>query len=178
MQIESPKEKKLVRIERIADEINGKFAEAIRLAGESTRSGQAAIIAAIECGKMLCTAKGMVGHGGWEKWLLDNCGNIDQETARRWMVLSKSCHGRNFEDCNSLRQAYIACGILPQPTVKARAIGTGEVDIFQTFVNQIVRECDRIVAIADGVEVKDLPEQRKGEIRSAIAKVKELEGRL
>lgn len=178
MQIESPKEKKLVRLGQIADEINSKFGEAIRLAGESARSGKAAIVAAIECGKLLNKAKDSVKHGEWEKWLLDNCGDISQETARKWMVLAKSNHGGNLEDCNGLRQAYIACGILPEAMPKQRAIGTAEVDIFGSFVSQIVRVCDRVESLTTGVDFKDMPEQRKDEIRGAIAKVKELEGKL
>lgn len=127
---------------------------------------------------MLTKAKDSVEHGQWEKWLLDNCGDIAKATAERWMRLAKASHVMDLEDCSSLRRAYIACGILPEQTTKVRAIGTAEVDIFQSFVSQIVRECDRICALADGVEVKDLPEERKGEIRVAIGRVKDLEERL
>jgi hypothetical protein len=179
MQIEPPKaEKQLIKLGQIADEINGKFGEAIRLAGESTRSGRAAIIAAIECGKLLNKAKDSVKHGEWQKWLLDNCGNISHDTANKWMGLAKNAHVRNLEDCDSLRKAYIACGLLPCPTSKTKAIGTAEVDIFDSFVSQIVKVCDRIESLTDGIDVRAMPEPRKDEIRTAIAKVKELEGKL
>jgi hypothetical protein len=178
MQIEPPKEKKLVRIDQIADDINSKFGEAIRLAGESARSGKAAIVAAIECGKLLEKAKSLVGHGKWEKWLLDNCGDISQMTATKWMKLAKLNHGLDLENCASLRQAYITCGILPEPSTKLKAIGTAEVDPFATFVSQISKVCDRIESLTDGIDVRAMPETRKDEIRTAIAKVKELEGKL
>jgi hypothetical protein len=179
MQIESPKEKtKLIKLSQIAEEINSKFGEAIRFAGESTRSGKAAIIAAIECGKLLNKAKDSVDYGEWQKWLLDNCGDISQDTASRWMGLAKSAHVRNLEECGSLRKAYIACGLLPEASGKSKAIGTAEVNIFDSFVSQIVRACDRICDRFEGVDGKDIPEDRKGEIRDAIAKVKEVEGKL
>lgn len=178
MQIEPPKEKSLFKLGHIAEDINCKFGEAIRLAGESAKSGQSAIVAAIACGHLLIKAKTLVGHGKWEKWLLDNCGDISQMTATKWMRLAKLNHGLDLSNCQTLRQAYIACGILPEPKKTERAIGTAEIDIFVSFVSQIVRDCDRIEELAQGVDLAQMPEERKAEARAAIAKVKELEGRL
>ena len=179
MQSESPKTQTLVRLDRIAEDINSKYGEAIRFADESARTGNAAVVAAIECGKMLTKAKELVGHGGWEKWLLDWCGNISHDTSCRWMKMAKIAHVQDLSNCKNITRAYIACGIIPDPAKKAAAaLGTAEVDIFQTFVGQIQRECDRIESLSNGVELSSMPPERKDEVRAAIAKVKEIEGRL
>lgn len=115
--------------------------------------------------------KALVGHGNWEKWLLDNCGDVSVHTARRWMQLAKHAHARDLDDCRTMRQAYIACGILPEPQQKTRAIGTAEVDLFACFVSEVSRLADKL----EGLDLSTLPPARKEEIRG---KLKDIEGRL
>lgn len=171
MQIESRKEKDLIRIDRLSDEITSKFIEAVRLAGESVKSGNAAVVAAIECGKIMTKAKDLVGHGNWEKWLLDNCPDIAEITARRWMRLAKGSHVIDLKDCQSIRQAYLACGIIPRGGKKVKHLGTAEVDVFDCFVSEVTRLVDKI----DGLDLSKVPTDRKDEIRT---KLKEIEGKL
>lgn len=181
MQIESSETKSLVRLDRIADEINNKFGEAVRFASDSVRSGHAAVVAAIECGKLLAKAKDITGHGKWEKWLADFCADIHANTARKWMLLAKAHHGVDLESCRGIRQAYIACGIIPDPANEAKkpkALGTADVDLFAEFVGQINKECDRICSLMEDFELDTMPEPRKVEIRAAIERVKALEERL
>jgi hypothetical protein len=50
---------------------------------------------AMSFGRTLCQAKEKVGHGKWEKWLTDNCGEISVRTAQRYMKLADSPEVRN-----------------------------------------------------------------------------------
>lgn len=81
-------------------------------------------------------------------------------------------------NCEGLRQAYIAIGILPEPETKAKALGMSDLDIQQSLVVKFIRECDRIETLVDGYDLSAMPAERKEEVRAAINKVKEIEGRL
>jgi hypothetical protein len=175
MQIESPKEKKLIKLERLADDIRGKAAEANNFIRETQRNGGAAVISAVECGKLLLRAKSACGKG-WEKWLLDNC-QIDRTTAWRWMKLVS--HVKQIEGAASIRQAYLRCGIIDESkTKKERPMGTADVDICANFINQIVRECNKIEALLSGLDLSGVSEDMRRTAREAIAKVKTMEAKL
>ena len=111
--------------------------------------------------------KDIVGHGNWLKWLADNCGNISEATAKRWMQLAKRSHVIDLENCTSLRKAYIDCGILPEPKAREKGIGTEDVDIFASFIAQIAKLAD--------IDLSSLPSVHKDEVRSQL---KAIEGRL
>ena len=68
-------------------------AELSRLAGQANASHQkagesivAAIIHALEAGRALVEAQGLVPYGQWSRWLTDNFKGADR-SARRWMRL-------------------------------------------------------------------------------------------
>jgi Protein of unknown function (DUF3102) len=42
------------------------------------------------CGTKLLEAKALVGHGNWENWLRDNCPEVTERQAQRYMALAKS----------------------------------------------------------------------------------------
>ena len=84
-----------------------------------------AIINAWNCGSLLNIAKKRTKHGDFQKWFRDTIRtpHLHLRTAQRYMKLAKR-HSR-LEDLvasnPSLRQAYIACGILPEPTGTEKA---------------------------------------------------------
>lgn len=99
----------------IIESIATTWREATALASEASDKGRAAILKARECGQHLKTAKANVGHGNWLAFLANsNHGwNISDETARKWMMLA-DLPDEALESLQSLKQAYLALGILPQ----------------------------------------------------------------
>lgn len=72
----------------------------------------AAVAEAILCGQYLTRAKKIVGHGHWLEWLRKSCKEVRVNTAGRYMRLANSSHVVDLNDAASLRQAYIAAGII------------------------------------------------------------------
>ena len=72
---------------------------------------------AISCGKHLIEAKKMMDHGQWRSWLADNCKGICFKTATNYMRLTDANrqHVADLSKAKSLRQAYIAAGIISKP---------------------------------------------------------------
>jgi hypothetical protein len=95
--------------------INAAFATARTAADSATTEARAAITAAVQCGDLLTRQKASVPHGTWLDWLATHCPDISAETARRYMRLSKRSHETDLTDATSLRQAYLATGVLPEP---------------------------------------------------------------
>ena len=95
--------------------INASFATAQTLAGSAREKAQHAIVAAIDCGGLLERQKGSLPHGVWTDWLAVNCPEISVRTAQRYIRLSKTTHVSFFNDAQSLRQAYLTTGVLPEP---------------------------------------------------------------
>lgn len=78
-------------------------------------AGKRAIESAIEAGRWLKNAKTQVKHGEWLPWLSTNVSGISEETAQRYIRLERESHGKDLSGCETLRQAYLACGILRSP---------------------------------------------------------------
>ena len=111
-------------------EINGLYAEAEALSKSAKEYAQKAIGIAFRCGKVLTDTKKLVAHGEWEEWCRQSL-DFDLRTAQRYMGLykkieaqeqievsddgSKTTHVSFLEKAKAktLRQAYIATGILP-----------------------------------------------------------------
>lgn len=94
--------------------INAAFATARTAADSATSEARAAITAAVQCGDLLTRQKASVPHGTWLDWLATHCPDISAETARRYMRLSKRSQVTDLTDATSLRQAYLATGVLPE----------------------------------------------------------------
>lgn len=84
-----------------------------------------AIELTVECGRLLIERKKNAGHGKWEEWVNTNC-KFNTVTAWRYMRLSQKIaiqdntsnlsHIKDLtlDSPKTLRQAYIATGILPE----------------------------------------------------------------
>ena len=94
--------------------INAAFATARTAADSATNEARHAITAAVQCGDLLTRQKASVPHGTWLDWLATHCPDISAETARRYMRLSKRSQVTDLTDATSLRQAYLATGVLPE----------------------------------------------------------------
>jgi hypothetical protein len=88
-------------------------------AHDAKASGSMALLSAWSCGVLLNIAKGKSKHGEFEKWRDKNFSSrFGERTAQRYMLLADrfSCVEKLIKWNPSIRQAYIACGILPEPT--------------------------------------------------------------
>lgn len=92
---------------------------ALKHARLSVKLGASALVFAWATGKLLNAAKFRSDHGSFGTWRNENLdlGAISERTLQRYMLLAK-----NYPDVKALlhwnsglRQAYVACGILPEP---------------------------------------------------------------
>ena len=93
--------------------INAAFITARTAADSATDQARHAITAAVECGDLLTRQKASLPHGSWLPWLAEHCPDISVETGRRYMRLAKRSQVTDLTDATSLRQAYLATGVLP-----------------------------------------------------------------
>ena len=73
----------------IASKINELYTQAELLSKQAKDTASQAISLAVECGKLLNNQKKAVGHGAWLGWLKENCPNISERTAQKYMRLSR-----------------------------------------------------------------------------------------
>jgi hypothetical protein len=93
--------------------------------GEVQSFNGKALEAAVIAGKFLKEIKDDVGHGKFTPWLKENIKDISPETARRYMRLAKRAQKTDLTKCPSLRQAYLATGVIKAASPKkARTKGT------------------------------------------------------
>lgn len=125
----------LLTDEAIIAKINELHAQAEQYALSAKDLAGKAVECAIKCGEILLQKKKALGHGNWLKWRKANL-RFSDDTAERYMTLwrktkelssqsdsqeksdgSNSAYVRNLEarKAKTLRQAYIATGILPEP---------------------------------------------------------------
>lgn len=102
----------------LAEQIRETFEQANALATDARTVASDAIAKALECGRLLTKQKESLGHGSWLEWLDANVPEISDRTARKYMALAKRNHGSDLNDMASLRQAYLATGIIPAPAEK------------------------------------------------------------
>jgi len=115
--------------DNLAGRINETYTEAAALAADAKNKTVAAVEKALECGRLMLEQKQTLQRSsgkdrcGWIEWLSANCPQIGEVTARRYMALAKQSHVIGYlDDCSTLRQAYLATGILkpaPKPEPSA-----------------------------------------------------------
>ncbi len=109
--------------------INAAFAAARTAADSATNEARHAITAAVQCGDLLTRQKASVPHGTWLDWLATHCPDISTETARRYMRLANRSQVTDLTDAASLRQAYLATGILPSPPAPEPSLPDAETPV-------------------------------------------------
>ena len=107
-------------ISELASSIASSALDAERMVCDTMASAGLAILEAWTCGYLLNLAKVQVMHGDFQKWVreLGSRSEMNLRTAQRYMQLAKSCPDARdlIGSMRSLRQSYIACGILPEPS--------------------------------------------------------------
>lgn len=111
----------------LVSHINELHNQAESIAKSAKDMANKAVDVAVECGRLLAEQKKAVGHGNWLNWIKDNL-SFSEETVSRYMRLyakvqeikdiegsGNSSYVANLGKLKNktLRQAYIATGILP-----------------------------------------------------------------
>jgi hypothetical protein len=100
----------------LAREILSAYQSAEAHAVNAQNNVKNAVQEAIRCGTMLNSKKDVVPRGLWLEWLELYLPEVILGTAQRWMRLARLANAHpELETTNSLRQAYVAVGILPDP---------------------------------------------------------------
>ena len=102
------------RLTVLAGEIRDSYVSADSLAKTAKERGQKAVYEAWRCGKALIEARAIVGHGDWLKWLKKECKGVSDRTCQRYMKLAKTTHVAELKNASSIRQSYIAVGIVEE----------------------------------------------------------------
>ncbi len=119
----------------LAPQIRDAYNESVHLAVDAKERASLAVTKAIECGQLLLQQKQSLGHGSWLEWVDQNLQGISYETLARYMRVAKAASQQltapaadansnlspvtNLENAPTLKQAYIALGILPMPVEKS-----------------------------------------------------------
>jgi hypothetical protein len=93
------------------EELNAAWHAAQAAGAEAAHKAGVAVRLAVECGRKLMIAQDQRA-GAFVAWLESDATPIDASTAYRWIRLAKAPE-ELWKDAAGLRQAYIACGILP-----------------------------------------------------------------
>jgi hypothetical protein len=129
------------------------YDESVRLAGMAKEHALQAIQKVIECGQYLIEAKTSVGHGRWYAWYDNHIANRNHgsdftiRTATKYMRLAET-PADQLKDAYSIRQAYIAAGILEQGGGHSNHInrdpdGTNWISILSGFTIKVEQLFDR-----------------------------------
>ena len=77
---------------------------------ESRKKGREAVQWAYKAGQYLNAIKDLIPHGEWLPWLKQNCPEIKERVAQRYMVAAKNVRGSDLEHFTGVRQYEIATG--------------------------------------------------------------------
>jgi len=90
-------------------------------------AGASALVYAWGCGRLLNEAKEQLGHGAFGKWRNEHLVPtvMSERTSARYMQLAARCNDVRalLQWAPTLKQAYVECGILPDPSVSDREPG-------------------------------------------------------
>jgi len=99
-------------LKALAESINASHQTAVDSYRLCLEHGQKAIQAAISAGENLIKAKETLEHGKWLPWLAEHCKDISERTCQRYMDLAKASQVTDLSKTETLRQAYLKCGII------------------------------------------------------------------
>jgi hypothetical protein len=180
---------KITRLGVLSREIRRDYDSLLKLVERTRRSCNEVIAETILLGTKLAEAKKLVGHGNWSEWLARHCSEISERTARRYIALANRSHVSDLEKHKSLRQAYLAVGILipneerePKPAVEvalptrliAPAAPNKNVPTVQPIIEATVVESSR--PANESVAITDTPtSQVKGKVGDLMQCLKPLD---
>lgn len=107
----------------IAEEINRLYAQALSHRDRAVEHAFTAVESAVECGRKLIEAKTLC-HGEFDFWLTTNCPQISRRTAYNYIAVARKVQtfAQSPTDFQTLKQLYIACGIMPEPEMHEHGV--------------------------------------------------------
>lgn len=116
---QSDKQSGMKKVHALIKPIEDYAMHAAKFSHKAVQAGASALVFAWACGKLLNATKKELGHDAFGDWRADRLlsENLSERTSQRYMKLAKQCPDIKvlLEWNPSLRQAYIACGVLPEP---------------------------------------------------------------
>ena len=104
--------------------------QAATFSRHAAKAGASALVYAWGCGRLLLVAKEQLGHGAFGKWRNEHLvpAVMSERTSARYMQLAARCHDVRalLQWAPTLKQAYVECGILPDPAMSDREPGDKE----------------------------------------------------
>jgi hypothetical protein len=105
------------------DELGGKIRDLHELATVCANMVHKVALQSLEsawsAGRALIAAKEKVAHGEWTSWRTSNVPGLSEDQACRYMRLAKEIpHVRDLDGLKTVRQAYLACGVIKEPAKK------------------------------------------------------------
>ena len=116
----------------------------------------------------------MVGHGKFLDAIIQQCPELHERTARRYMNLANTTHVSDLDKCETLRQAYQTCGIIPAPEPHKRLF-PGPVDPLVVFFANLLKPVSRVKLLTEEVSVDELTQEQKAILKGVIKPIIELE---
>lgn len=167
----------LMPLEELSAKISKLHDEAKKFAGIITQSATLSVARALAAGQALLVAKTLVKHGGWGQWLEANVPDLSADQANRYMKLARQIpHVQNLAEIKTVRQAYLVCGVVKAPVVKAtkpkhlddtEAIKSNSLGGFQSLREVLER-------VAHGPELGGVSLAERSEIQVEIEKIMEI----
>lgn len=104
----------------LAESIRLCHAESCAAVSCAHKTGQTAIVKAIECGRLLVRQRSCVPSGEWRAWLRKNCPEISKETVRCYMRCARDSCKIDLDSVTTLKRAYQLVGVLLPPVEERR----------------------------------------------------------
>ncbi len=104
-------------LEQLAKEIHKNHKDAVEFAEIAKNTVKSTIQKVVAVGNALIAAKAKLRHGQWTEWREQNVNTLSEDQANRYIRLAKQIpHMRNLNELASVRQAYLAAGIIKDTT--------------------------------------------------------------
>lgn len=116
-EFEAPSGLKEMTLEVLAKNINGRLDKIETAVSSARKYAETALLAAMETGHYLNESRRKCEKGKWGTWREQNCPGLSKATAHRYMDLADNVsHVRHDKSIRTLRQAYIAVGLVSEPS--------------------------------------------------------------
>ncbi len=123
-----PSDYKSLALSDLAQKIEGHHEQAKTFAGHVAAAARMSLEAALNAGRALLAAKAKVDHGEWTKWVQEHVHSLSSDQASRYMQLARQFpHVRNSDKLRTVREAYLACGVIKEPAKKATHVAVARV---------------------------------------------------
>jgi hypothetical protein len=110
-----------MELDELAGKISSRLAKIESAIFSVKKHAELALRAAIETGHYLEESARKSKKGEWGAWLVKHCPGLARSTAHKYRTLARNVsHVRHGVPMQTLRQAYIAVGLVPRPSQESK----------------------------------------------------------